>query len=149
MARILKGENFKISFIQRKRFLWFIQSILQRVFCSILSLFKKSSSAKILCYSSCSFLLPFSKRIQRTNRLRILLILSFSLLPKRIQRTNHLRILLILSSSLYTKDFKGLTAWDIFCFTLPRFQRTNRLRYLCPNTEFKELTVWAFCVRSG
>jgi len=73
--------------------------------------FKKSSLSKNLCYSSSSF--P-----------------SFSC--QKIQKTNHLRILLFLPFFLLTKDFKRLTAWDIF-FPFPlnkRFQRTNRLRYL-------------------
>jgi len=57
---------------------------------------------------------PFSlsKRIQRTNRLRILLILPFPL-NKRFQKTNRLRYLL---------------------FSLTKIKRTNRLRILCPNT---------------
>ena len=56
--------------------------------------------------------LSLSKRIQRTNRLRILLILPFPL-NKRSQRTNCLRLLL---------------------FPLTKIQRNNRLRILCPNT---------------
>ena len=61
-----------------------------------------------------SFVSPFSlsKRIQRTNCLRILLILPFPL-NKRFQRTNRLRYLL---------------------FPLTKIQRTNRLRILCSNT---------------
>jgi len=61
-----------------------------------------------------SFVSPFSlsKRIQRTYRLRILLILPFPL-NKRFQRTNRLRYLL---------------------FPLTNIQRTNCLRILCPNT---------------
>jgi len=91
---------------------------------------KKSSLIKNLCYSSFSFFSPFAKRtegltawillclssplqkIQRINRLRILLILSFPL-SKRFQRTNRLRYLL---------------------FPLTKIQRTNRLRILYPNT---------------
>ena len=61
-----------------------------------------------------SFVSPFSlsKGIQRTNRLRILLILPFTL-NKRFQRTNCRRYLL---------------------FPLTKIQRTNRLRILCLNT---------------
>ena len=61
-----------------------------------------------------SFLSPFSlsMRIQRTNRLRILLILPFPL-NKRFQRTNRLRYLL---------------------FPLTKIQKTNCLRILCLNT---------------
>jgi len=61
-----------------------------------------------------SFVSPFSlsKRIQKTNRLRILLILPFPL-NKIFQRTNRLRYLL---------------------FPLTKIQRTNHLRILCLNT---------------
>ena len=79
---------------------------------------KKGSLFKHLCYSFSSFTSLSCQKIERTNRLRYLLFL--------------------------TKDFKGLTAWDIF-FPFPlykRFQRTNRLRYLLypPHREFKVLT---------
>ena len=78
-------------------------------FVSLFSLFQKNEglTARILlCLSS-----PLQK-IQRTNCLRILLILPFPL-NKRFQRTNRLRYLL---------------------FPLTKVQRTNRLRILCPNT---------------
>ena len=104
MARILKKKNFQISFIHSKHS--------SKSFCSILSLFKKSSLAKNLCYSSSFFLLPLAKRIQRTNCLRILLILP-SPSCQKIQGTNRLRYLL---------------------FPLTKSHGTNRLRILCLNT---------------
>jgi len=107
MARILKTDILIHSQLSSKGFY------------SILSLFKKSSLAKNLSHSSSSFLLLFAKRIQRTNRMRILLIIFFSFLPK---------------------EFKEPTVWEFFWFPKQRIQRTNRLRILCPNTKFKELT---------
>jgi len=77
---------------------------------SLFSLFQKNRGTNRLN----SFVSPFSlsKRIQWTNRLRILFILPFPI-NKRFQRTNCPRYLL---------------------FPLTKIQRTNRLRILCLNT---------------
>ena len=90
-------------------------------------------TTKTLALCSSMFLFPLTK-IQRTNRLRILLILPFPL-SKIFQRTNHLRYLL---------------------FPLTKIQRTNRLRILCPNTlegtsfvaQVEGTSTWVFILRT-
>ena len=88
---------------------FFVQKLVLFIFFILFSLCQKNEGLTawiLLCLSS-----PLQK-IQRTNRLRILLILPFPL-NKRFQRTNRLRYLL---------------------FPLTKIQRTNHLRILCPNT---------------
>ena len=69
---------------------FFVQKLVLFIFFILFSLFQKNEGLTawiLLCLSS-----PLQK-IQRTNRLRFLLILPFPL-SKRFQRTNHLRYLL-------------------------------------------------------
>jgi len=98
---------FYQHFLFQEKF--FVQKLILFIFFILFSLCQKNEGLTawiLLCLSS-----PLQK-IQRTNRLRILLILPFPL-SKRFQRTNRLRYLSL---------------------PLTKIQRTNRLRILCPNT---------------
>ena len=98
---------FYQHFLFQEKF--FVQKLVLFIFFILFSLWQKNEGLTawiLLCLSS-----PLQK-IQRINRLRILLILPFPL-SKRFERTNCLRYLL---------------------FPLIKIQRTNRLRILCPNT---------------
>jgi len=98
---------FVQHFLFQEKF--FDQKLLIFIFFILFSLCQKNEGLTAWILLCLSF--PLQK-IQRTNRLRILLILPF-LLNKRSQRTNRLRYLL---------------------FLLTKVQRTNRQRILCPNT---------------
>ena len=87
---------------------------------------------KNLCYSFSSFALSLARRIQRTNRLRILLILP-SPFCQKIQRINRLRILLILSLP-FKKIFQRTNRLRYLLFPLTKIQGINCLRILCLNT---------------
>jgi len=91
---------------------------------------KKSSLFKNLYYLSFSLSSPFAKRIEGLTTW-ILLCLSSPL--QKIQRTNRLRFLLILPFPL-SKRFQSTNRLRYLLFPLTKIQRTNRLRILCPNT---------------
>ena len=94
---------------------------------SLSSPFAKKNSPRTNRLNSFGVSLPPFPKEQRTNRLN-----SFVCLPSPLSKNSKwhsLRILLILPF-LLNKYFKGLTAWDIFCFPFTKFQRTNRLRTL-------------------
>ena len=82
----------------------------------------------------CYLFIPSSscQKIQRTNRLRILLIL-LSPCRQKIQKTNCLRILLILPFPL-NKRFQRTNCLRYLLFPLTKIHGTNRLRIFCLNT---------------
>jgi len=122
--------SYFISFNTFNRIFQFISLHLSKKFLFNTFSSKESSLFKNLCYSYFSFTSPFAKRIEGLTAW--ILLCLFSLLQK-IQRTNRLRILLILPFPL-NKRFQRTNCLRYLLFPLTKIQRTNRLRILCPKT---------------
>ena len=133
-----------------KVFLILFSLHLSKSFCSKLSLSRKVSLFKNLCYSSFHSLLPLLKRILQGLTAWILFVSLFSLFQMNKGLT--VWILLCLISPL-SKNSKRHNLRILLILSFPMnkiFQRTNRLRILLfpPSQSFEGLTAWELCLNT-